>query len=351
MKNRQIVWINCAKAVAIIAVMLDHVYGMLYTDSRLQRMTHFAVPLFILLSGITSYMTAEKYADKGWIRTFFHKIKTLFFAYLVASVIYSIVMNGIDLKVLLLSLIHFNASGPLYYVALYIQLMFLFWPFYQILKRIPINKKGILYETVIGTTILLFSIWTTNYTNVLSIAGGGGKLFGGTFLFLFYLGMIMEKHRIFHADSGKKIGLVLSVSAPLTVLFECLVFSKQEVIDRFSPVQGGTNPPGLILMCTSIVLLFFCYALFSLLDKGVLKKPIDVIGRLGQHTLFLFLYHKLFLDMANHFLRTIVPLVGRWMIYFAVMLAGPLFVEWVFHIIRNRIKILVDMGDHSVGQK
>lgn len=52
--NKQIVWLNCSKFVAILAVMLDHTNKILYQSSDIAYASYFSVELFVILSGMTS---------------------------------------------------------------------------------------------------------------------------------------------------------------------------------------------------------------------------------------------------------------------------------------------------------
>lgn len=324
MNKGQITWINCTRLIAILAVMLDHTWSMLYEDPGLRAATHFAVSLFILVSGYTSYLTGEKHRGSGWIRTFWHRSKKILIAYLVATLVYTVLLTRFfDLLTFLSALVHFNASGPLYYVALYLQLMLIFPPLYALLRVIPSGKKGVLLELMLGAALLLLGILTTKATNLLDIAGGGGKLFGGTFLFLFYFGMIAEKHGWFSDEKRSKAVLFLIAGGGLFILLECMIYRNYE--------RMMTNPPGVLLICAAIAMLFFCYGVFTLLEQAGARRFTSCTGWLGKHTLYLFLYHRLFLDTANHFLRLVLPLWLKWIVYFAVMLLGPLLTELVFH--------------------
>lgn len=71
---KEIQWINGAKFIAIMAVILDHTHGILYFDGRIAMGTHFSVALFVFISGITSYISLEKY-DENWWKTFLEEVK------------------------------------------------------------------------------------------------------------------------------------------------------------------------------------------------------------------------------------------------------------------------------------
>ena len=99
-------------------------------------------------------------------------------------------------------MIGFNASGPLYYVCLYIQLMIanqiLLCVLHKIDECVKVKGKYVcgMFEMILLFVVILISYFTTNYTNVMEVLGGG-ILFGGTFLVFFYTGMLFAKHNIF----------------------------------------------------------------------------------------------------------------------------------------------------------
>lgn len=64
-EKKQIEWINGAKFVAILAVLVDHTYGILYNNPDIAKATYFSVALFVLLSGMTSYLSDMRYMKNG----------------------------------------------------------------------------------------------------------------------------------------------------------------------------------------------------------------------------------------------------------------------------------------------
>lgn len=122
--DKRITWINCAKFVAILAVLVDHTYGTLYDDSNIQLLSWFSVSLFILLSGMTIYMSIERH-PMGWMKTGFRLSKKIISAYCLSVVVYYIVMyRSFDLMLYIKFLLAFNIAGPHYFVLLYLQLIF-----------------------------------------------------------------------------------------------------------------------------------------------------------------------------------------------------------------------------------
>lgn len=58
--GREEKWINIAKVVAILAVLTDHTYMVLYDNDLILLGSFFSVSLFMLLSGYTFVIAAEK---------------------------------------------------------------------------------------------------------------------------------------------------------------------------------------------------------------------------------------------------------------------------------------------------
>ena len=55
-KETRVLWIDCAKTMAIIAVLLDHSNGVFYTSSWVATSSYFSVSVFVILSGMTQKM-------------------------------------------------------------------------------------------------------------------------------------------------------------------------------------------------------------------------------------------------------------------------------------------------------
>lgn len=55
----RIKWVDCAKAMAIMGVIIDHNNGLLYTNQAIARASYFAVGVFILLAGMMAFDTTS----------------------------------------------------------------------------------------------------------------------------------------------------------------------------------------------------------------------------------------------------------------------------------------------------
>lgn len=120
-KNNRLLWIDCAKYVAIIAVAIDHTNGFLYDNKTLAFASYFSVSLFILLSGLSSVISSSN-KFKGFQHQF-KKVMRLFISYSIATLILFIYYRRFfDLKQYIDTLLNFNIQGPYYFLVFYFQL-------------------------------------------------------------------------------------------------------------------------------------------------------------------------------------------------------------------------------------
>ena len=206
-KGQRADWIDAAKLVAILGVLVDHTQNVLYSNHRIADCSYYSVGLFIFLMGVTGYGSYSRY--RGSIP---EKLKKNFWKiarpYLVATFIFSIAQDGqFTFLAFWKRLLYFNASAPFYYVALYLQLMVVIPVFAALLRMTSTKKGGIFLEMLVFGATVVLSAWTTNHSNILDIYGGGGRLLGGSYLILCYLGMLFGKYR-----SG------ISVKPPVAIL-------------------------------------------------------------------------------------------------------------------------------------
>ena len=118
MANKQLNWLNCTKFIAMLAVITDHVNGVCYTNTKIQYFSYFSVSLFILIAGYLSFNSIGR-NHFSYFKTVFHSTYKIIGAYILATFVYHIcIIKSFDVLTFLNQLIHFNASGPFYYVAL-----------------------------------------------------------------------------------------------------------------------------------------------------------------------------------------------------------------------------------------
>ena len=341
MNRREIKWINCAKAIAIIAVLIDHTSGVLYVNQNVTTASYFSVSLFIIISGMMSYLSNERH-KLGWFQTFVKSGKGIMIDYLIANAVYMVWINhSFDMKTYLQHVVSFDMAGPFYYVLLYLQLMLISRLMYGVVKKLP-ERKAWLWEVGVGIVILFISALTTNYTNIFDIYGGGGKVLGGTYLFLFYLGMIISKYDMFSNITIKKAVVFAVAGATLWFAWFQFVCRDNMAIDKKLPFGAGVNPPSITLFVFALTVLVFVCGIFSLFEFFKVSGWItSFVSWIGKHTLYIFLYHILFL---NHVLIKCTFIHNIWylrILYFTVMIFGSIAIGYAVKWIRKGIKLIV----------
>ena len=268
-------WINCGKCVAILAVLLDHTYKTLYTNSGIAYASYFSVSLFVILSGITSYVSYDR-RKTFCIR---NRILKIIIPYAVATAIYQIVYNRFfDFDQYLEYLFDFNVSGPFYFILLYIQLILISPILYKSIKKISLNKFSYMFHVVLLGFIVLISYFTTNYTNIRSVYGGGGKLFGGTYLVLFYIGMMIAR-RNFSWKTSKGNLLAIFISVILYLVWLIFAVKNRFALDQMLPFGNGLNPPSITSGLMSVIILDMVFAIVNYCENYLNSKWITrVVG-------------------------------------------------------------------------
>lgn len=161
---------------------------------------------------------------------------------------------------------------------------------------------------------------------------------GGTYLILFYVGMILSKYNIFGKISMKKSILCTGVFGTLWVAWNSYSINNWLVIDDKLPWGLGINPPGITLMLSALFMLFFCYGVFTLLERQKYTGMItSVLGLIGRNTLYIFLYHRFYLDFILSRHMPINNIMIRWVVYIFVMIFGSIMIEYALVILKKCI--------------
>ena len=369
-KKKRAEWVDAAKLAAILAVLLDHTHEILYQSHQLGFFSLYNVSLFILLMGVTTYWSYRK-ADERRDGTrsagavlreetlrVLRKCLGIFLPYLLATTVYFLVLfDSYDFSIYWYYLWHFSLSAPFYYVFLYMQLVVVSPFLYAFVKRTESRK----WLWIVGAVvILMISSLTTNHTNIADIYGGGGKLFGGTYLFLLYLGMLFGAvhDRVVSkladpsaygkagtgADitpgSGRTSGSLFPVcvcflvSLGFTLVWWQFFACNEGGIDAHLPFGPGFNPPSISLTlfaCGMGLTVFFLGQIVDRVDRKALSGCFSALAWLGKHTLYIFLWHRFFLDIVFPWFQGRGIIIGnpvlKWIVYFGVMIGGSLLIE------------------------
>ena len=340
-------WVDVAKFMAIIAVMIDHTNGLLYTNTHVAFFSYYSVSLFIVAMGITTMWSYRKNSD-SLLQKVWKKCLGIIRPYIVATIIYGIfIYKAFDFEVLLGHVIRFNMSGPFYYVLLYIQLVLVSPILFCVFEYTSDLKKGLLVEIVGFAVVLWISSWTTNHSNILGVYGGGGKLFGGTFLILLYIGMWFGKYyNEIHFNTI--IAAVLAVLAcGATIGWWQFIANDTCHIDSLIPYGDGYNPPSISFGIYSLLValtLYFVEMLLLHFPNSIPMKIMSSIAVLGKHTLYIFLYHSFFIQVIfpNFFAKTGIVIDNIWIkriVYFGGMIFGSILFEIILEKIHKKMLV------------
>lgn len=333
---KRIGWIDCAKFVAVIAVVVDHCYGLMYISPFIAYASYFSVSLFILLSGISTWTAFERGKDTSFLYQF-SKVKRLLVLYAVAVlVVLCIEQKKFDMKIYLRSLVEFNIQGPYYYLVFFIQLLMIAPILVTWCRNVNNRKhKWIIHAGALGA-FGWFAYISINYTYILPVHGGGQFLGGGTYVILYYMGMLLASNGVFEQSINKRV-LIAVICCGTSIVWILLMAEEILPFDRWmSPYWGaGFNPPSINLMIYSLLVLFVCYSVFSLLCKvqnKLVRRIVFIVSFFGKNTLYIWLYH---LIVKSFFLKQFPDLFYQNLIFkaviFCAIVAIPAIVKQVIY--------------------
>lgn len=340
--KKRIKWIDCAKAVAIMAVLVDHNKGFLYTNQDIARSSYFSVCLFILLSGITAFNTTTVVRGGGEHKNY-RSIGRLLGQYAIATFILQVwYTRFFDLQIYVSHLLHFDIQAPYYFILFFLQIK-LISPF-LILWCVFCDKQKMNFIWHFITLVFLcwFCSILIRYTFILQVHGGGKNLFGGTFLLLYYIGILLANFKVFEIFNSKRV-VILPVAVILwSIWWRLSCMGKLPFDTMLAKYWGdGFNPPGVNFIVFSIITLFVCYAAFSLMEDNVNqmgKTIVDGFTFIGQYTLYIFMYHLLVRDVILTFWPAAVE-ANIWLkrfVIFIPMLIVPALLVWLIKKSKNR---------------
>ena len=162
----------------------------------------------------------------------------------------------------------------------------------------------------------------------------GGKILGGTYLFLFYLGMLISKYKLLENITLKK-SVILSVTGfILWFVWWRFTCHNNYALDSKLLHDSGLNPPGITLWLMAVIMLVLACGIFSLFaHMRYLRWITDFASWIGEHTLYIYLYHEFFLNyfLINHF--TIDNIWIKRIVYISVMVFGSILLDYIVHYI------------------
>lgn len=340
--KKQIGWINCAKFFAILAVLVDHVKGILYEDETIQYIFFYSVTVFIFLAGMTAYYSLQnrKKEETGgkWV---LRRLGRILVPYLAAVAVYQYARAGFQLNLgaYVLWAVNFNLEGQFYYVLIYLQLIAVAPVVYLLVMNCRRGKASFLFRILFLALAWLVSMFLMKHSFALETYGGGKYLLGGTYFFVFAAGMLAADLHISFRE--KRTAGIASLGAGV-ILAASLGFLLR---DRFAWDESmfgwllRVNPPGITLMVYSFAVVLFLFAGGSFLilwNKKGMNRILQLMQYIGRYTLYIFLYHTLILDTFLPRLTFLDHMPG--MLKTLVYMAGMLFIPIAGKVLYDRLK-------------
>lgn len=314
--------------------MVQHVNGVLYTDKRIANSTLWTVAAFVILGG---YNIMSSYRRNGYIDVK-KKLSSILIPYIFCTCIYVIWQNHfLNVEVIWQRLIHFNAAGPLYFVAVYIQLVIVSPLLAGFICWAEVKNEVFRHSFVL---IIIFGVsyLSIHYTDIFGISLGGGNLFSGFWLIFWYGGMLFEKKK---RDLPKKTKeLISGLLFVLCLLWE-YIFVFRDCNNVFRSKYGNmfhmtAQMTWLNALQAFMVVAFFkefieCITIKENKVVVLCLKPICYIGRMS---LPIFMYHILFRDIFFAYF----PVNNIWIcriMCFAFMIGGSILVSLILRRIKD----------------
>ncbi|MDE5801537.1 MAG: acyltransferase family protein [Lachnospiraceae bacterium] len=268
-KNRQRMdWIDAAKGIAAILVVLVHAYAVsaeTSSDFLINTVSSLHNPAFYLCSGI---LFSIKGTEKSRMKTFFNKALDLLLPFAVWCILYSVYAKA---------LIHIVKSDYAYsYWNTMNKLWFLPILFFAFCVTMFFEKLHL--KTIYAGGILAASVITGAF-----ISSMLAKI--ACFTFIFYIGT-----RVKSIGKKKKYIGIFSIVVWSAVIIVCYMTGLITQQDNF---RAGVK---LLIMLVSYIVgaIGFTYVIYSLAEKlpGYIMKIFQYIG---QNTLYIYILHFLFI--------------------------------------------------------
>ena len=190
--------IDFLKALAIIAVLMDHFRG-LYDNALLANASYFSVTVFIVLAGITRYPSLERFYGaenpQGIAQYLMKACKSLLCTYVLASSWYYLMYSNNridDIAAYFVSLASFNCPTVCYYVVMYIELLLLSPILYALIRKAKKTRFPAVMLAILLALTLFVGYYFTLHGPFFLFYGGSAYFLTGSYLFLYTLGMVFS---------------------------------------------------------------------------------------------------------------------------------------------------------------
>ena len=138
--------------------------------------------------------------------------------------------------------------------------------------------------------------------------------------------------------------IILFLCVVLTIAWWHFISKDKCHIDSMFILGGGFNPPSISFGIYAILMMFTVFFLDKTLGFSTrLSGIFEIVSKLGKHTLYIFLYHRLFLDWILWHLQIATGLfiTNIWVmrvVYYSSMFWGPIIIEVLLKSLYKSIK-------------
>lgn len=338
--RRREAWVDCGKLAGNVLVVLLHSIETLEQGDTVKNAVGVAVTLLLFLAGYTAYASTARYFAKADRQPVFYEILrrlgSILPAYALATFACIVMENhGFQLEAYLDALLHFNATSAFYFVLIYCQLTALSPALYLLAVRFNAlgRAKRLACQAACMAMLLGVSYFCVHYTYMLPLFSGGRMLFGGTFLMVYYAGMLFANAKR-RAQTPRRLALTAVVFLILCAL--CVGWINRygyRMEDWIGCAFGpGYNPPGLTLALYGACAVGFLYALCGWMERArspVLQRIVRAWAWCGRYAVYIFLYHRL-LQAFPLSLLAIESLAARRVVHLLVLVGVPILGGWVW---------------------
>lgn len=289
-----ITWISCAKLIAMIAVILDHMHGLLFQNPTIDNWSFFSVTSFVFLSGITAYQSNIRHLNEPVAQYTLKRLLKLFIPYITVTT-FTVLITGkfFNFKSVLNEILSFKTFGPAYYVLMALQLIAISPILARIIRKLGTYRLHLLFHALFFIIIVYFSYLCTKYTFITDTYGAGQFVFGGTFLAIYALGMLFAYYELQFTRAAAASVCAVAALALHIGMFLAMQWTIRVHGDLYVN-SSLRNPPSLPYILYSFVTIAFLMSFFSFLELthiAWIQKILQILAYIGNRTLSIFLYH------------------------------------------------------------
>jgi len=313
-------WIDQLRGIAIVGVVVGHSMDIYwdYLQPTVWQHMAFTIPWFVFLSGMANSLSARNkpiYSLTSYV-SYIGKRSTLLIPYTIASVIAYTVFHSfiIDVHEFIDQYLIFFVQPTFYFINLILQLYLVFPLLYNVWVRLRIQRqRAALAVLLFFVSFVILPLWNAPWP-----FSPTGSLFGGGYLFIFFLGIVYANSQAVRQK-------------PMRILIFLLFLFVESIF-----VFTGSKPSGfftnVFLAIWSLLFLLFAQMGVTIVEKVF---PLRIVGYFGRYSLMIYLYHYIILQLFRRYwpLSFSLYLVG-----IAVSILLPLLCGMFFRVVSRRIQ-------------